>query len=146
MTMVKTASPLVVNCLLALAFGLGFVFSYFRLPSQAQVLGQAVSQQSSLQVMRVSQLPSKSAPIILPVSGVYSDDNNGKPYVLVVDDQQLVKREVQLTPWRGEYAQILDGLLDQDLVVLDKRAKLNQPLGNYHLINPEAGNSGLIGN
>lgn len=145
MPMVKTASPLVVNCLLALAFGLGFVFSYFRLPSKAQVLGQAITHQSPLQVMRISQMSAQKSPIILPVSGIHRDDS-GHYYVLVVANQRLVRRAVQLTPWRDEYAQILDGLADQDLVVLDKRAQLQQTLGDYRLINPEAGNSGLIDN
>ena len=64
--------------------------------------------------------------------------------MLVLEKQQIVKRQVVSQLWRDEYAQIVSGLHDQDLVVLDQRVSFNQQLANYQIINPEAGPSGLI--
>lgn len=137
----KWNQPVVVNFLLALSFGIGFAFSYFHLPTQAQVLGQATSTMQPVMVMRVRS-DENNSPVIVPKKDVYKE--NGCSYVLVLEKQQIVKRQVVSQLWRDEYAQIVSGLHDQDLVVLDQRVSFNQQLANYQIINPEAGPSGLI--
>jgi hypothetical protein len=133
--------------LLTLIMGGAFFWGYWlsqNLPmnNSAAVLGARVERNGEVEVFKVVQNKTDTS-VILPRASVQMEDS-GENFVLVLNEyNQVQKKSVQAQVWRKEYAQIVAGLEDQDLVVLSDRVAVGEAV-EYRIMNPEAGRSGLV--
>ncbi len=85
-----------------------------------------------IEVMQVAGF----GPVILPSESVHDGQ------IWVVEDNRVTSQAVKAQDWRESYVRV-DGLTDKTLVVLDNNLKIGQ-LVDYRVINPEAGQSGMM--
>ena len=103
-------------------------------------MSQRTQQLIDVRVMQVAA--SDDTSVILPQDSVKFDDK-GQPFVLLLDQNRMaLPYFVTASSWRRDFYRV-DGLRTNDLVVLDNRVAVGQMV-NYSLINPEAGQSGLV--
>lgn len=82
-----------------------------------------------------------SESVILPQDSVNS--NSRESFVWVAGDGQAKKVAVQVEKWREGYVRVT-GLPTGSVVLLAQLPVVDVPI-NYQLINPEAGQSGVVG-
>ena len=90
--------------------------------------------------MRVVGDGSEVTGVIVPAQSLIQEQE--RTYVLVVDGEEATRVEVLAQPWRAPYWRV-DGLARDSIVILDNRVTAGQVV-KFQLINPEAGQSGLI--
>jgi hypothetical protein len=125
------------TCLLVGGYGYGR-----QVWAKMQVLGVQADAERLVRVMKIVRNNSLLAPIILPRENVMTTAEGD--YVLTVKEGVVEKTAVTSEPWREPYEKITEGLEDQDLVVLDSEVVIGQVIGDYIVINPEAGKSGSV--
>ena len=108
--------------------------------SSGRVLGQMTNNEK-IKVVKIVQDENQAA-IILPKESVKQSTEGA--FVLTVENNQVQKKVVQAQEWREKYYRIVDGLVHNDLVILENQASSKQ-IVDYVVINPEAGQSGVIG-
>ena len=92
----------------------------------------------AVNVLRVVKDTSEA--VILPSKSV---DVTAAPSVLTVQNGQVTRVNVELSPWRGTYVRI-DGLASDSLVIVDTQGLKVGQLVSANLLNPEAGQSGAL--
>lgn len=108
--------------------------------SSGRVLGQMTNNEK-IKVVKIVQDENQAA-IILPKESVKQSTEGA--FVLTVENNQVQKKVVQAQEWREKYYRIVNGLVNNDLVILENQVSPTQ-IVDYVVINPEAGQSGVIG-
>ena len=104
-----------------------------------RVLGQMTNNEK-IKVVKIVQDENQAA-IILPKESVKQSTEGA--FVLTVENNQVQKKVVQAQEWREKYYRIVDGLGNNDLVILESQVSPTQ-IVDYVVKNPEAGQSGVI--